>query len=1004
MALPSSERPWIKALGLSRRPSVARRSRMGRTAPRVGVELLEGRTLLASGSNWTALTNLAPTSLGTMMLLTDGTVMAEGAGVNKSWYKLTPDTNGSYANGTWSTSAPMSINRLYFGSNMLQNGNIFLVGGEYSGPSGTANWTNTGEMYNSATNSWSPIATFPNTQFGDDPTMLLPNGDVLAGYLSGPQTYIYHVGSNTWTPTGTKLNGDRSDEETWIKLADDSILSYDVFTNGGAAGSPAQRYVPSTGTWVAAGTVPVALTNLGSLGAEMGPATVLPNGKVLQIGANSNTALYDPTTNSWTAGPTIPLDSLGRVQGADDTPGVQLPNGHFLFTVDRSLFNSPTKVMDYDPTANTITDVTPTVANGDPAGLVNQLAGAPAYINRFLMLPNGQALFTTGQSQQTYLYTATGALNTSSTPSITGITPNGGNSYTLTGSALNGASQGASYGDDAEMDSNYPIARVATNIGTTYYARTTNWNKTGIGVTNGATSTDFSLPAAISQPPVVTLSSLGAVAEGQVLSNVTVATFTDPNGPHTGQYLATITWGDSTGTQGVISGPVGGVYTITGSHTYTEEGPLTFSVSVVDNYASGNLVVSGAGISSTPVIFNLSGSSSTTFTVTDPSVIGTGVSTINAVAGVSTGTITLATFTDPAGAEALGNYSASIDWGDGTSAGAITGPVSGVFTVTGSHIYTAGGVFTVKVTINHDTSTPIVVNDSANVVGSITTVTNVTSTTPNGTYGLNAVILINVTFSGTETVTGTPQLALNSGGTANYSSGSGTNTLTFTYNVGAGENSSHLDYTSTTALTLNGGTIKGPGGLPATLTLPAPGMPGSLGANTSTVIDTVAPTVLSYNVLFGTVGSYNVIGSPRLDLPWTITGIQVLFSKSITTGDINSLTGVTSTGFSGLGTTTLTWAISPLTLGTFSTSLVGTGADKLTDLAGNPLMGGAGFMQNFKVLLGDFNGDLSVSSSDMLGVYYATATPYNIFADINGDGFVNMSDVMIARSRIGTHL
>ena len=56
-------------------------------------------------------------------------------------------------------------------------------------------------------------------------------------------------------------------------------------------------------------------------------------------------------------------------------------------------------------------------------------------------------------------------------------------------------------------------------------------------------------------------------------------------------------------------------------------------------------------------------------------------------------------------------------------------------------------------------------------------------------------------------VTGTPQLALNSGGTASYTSGSGTSTLTFTYTVAAGQNSPKLDYTSTSALTLNGGTI-----------------------------------------------------------------------------------------------------------------------------------------------------------------------------------------------------
>ena len=57
------------------------------------------------------------------------------------------------------------------------------------------------------------------------------------------------------------------------------------------------------------------------------------------------------------------------------------------------------------------------------------------------------------------------------------------------------------------------------------------------------------------------------------------------------------------------------------------------------------------------------------------------------------------------------------------------------------------------------------------------TVTGVTSTTANGTYGVGSVITITVGWSKPVVVTGTPQLALNSGGTASYSSGSGTSTL-----------------------------------------------------------------------------------------------------------------------------------------------------------------------------------------------------------------------------------
>ncbi|MFI5458055.1 MAG: dockerin type I repeat-containing protein, partial [Isosphaerales bacterium] len=278
-------------------------------------------------------------------------------------------------------------------------------------------------------------------------------------------------------------------------------------------------------------------------------------------------------------------------------------------------------------------------------------------------------------------------------------------------------------------------------------------------------------------------------------------------------------------------------------------------------------------------------------------------------------------------------------------------------------------------------------------------------TTANGTYGVSSVITITVGWSKPVVVTGTPKLALNSGGTASYSSGTGTSTLTFTYTVAAGENSPKLDYTSTGALTLNGGTIFDTVTNPnaAVLTLPAPGASGSLGANKNIQIDTVAPVVLEYDVVFGTLNlTYNLIGSTRFDLPWQITGIKIVFSKPIATADVNSLTGLSTTGLRGLGTNTLVWTISTITQGIFSTTAVNTGADAIKDAAGNSLANP--FNQNFKVLYGDFNADGNVSIADVLGIYYAVSQPYNIFADLNGDGSVNNTDVQIARSRIGKHL
>ena len=129
------------------------------------------------------------------------------------------------------------------------------------------------------------------------------------------------------------------------------------------------------------------------------------------------------------------------------------------------------------------------------------------------------------------------------------------------------------------------------------------------------------------------------------------------------------------------------------------------------------------------------------------------------------------------------------------------------------------------------------------------TVTSVTSTKANGTYSIDEVIAITITFSEAVNVTGTPQITLETGGTdavVDWSNlGSGTNTLTFNYTVAAGHTSSDLDYVATSSLALNSGTIKDAAVNVATLTLASPAASGSLGANKAIVIrnDPVASNI-----------------------------------------------------------------------------------------------------------------------------------------------------------------
>src|SRR5664279_4978567 len=84
--------------------------------------LLVPRSATAAGE-WTKLNRGAPGPVNMMLLLPDGTVMAQEAPLGTNtfnvWYRLTP-TNGSYVDGNWTTRRPMTSTRLYYSSAVLR--------------------------------------------------------------------------------------------------------------------------------------------------------------------------------------------------------------------------------------------------------------------------------------------------------------------------------------------------------------------------------------------------------------------------------------------------------------------------------------------------------------------------------------------------------------------------------------------------------------------------------------------------------------------------------------------------------------------------------------------------------------------------------------------------------------------------------------------------------------------------------------------------------------------
>ena len=149
-----------------------------------------------------------------------------------------------------------------------------------------------------------------------------------------------------------------------------------------------------------------------------------------------------------------------------------------------------------------------------------KLIAGPTTIGSLMVLPTGQVLVGGGTAAA---YTATGTYQTSWRPTISthpsSVTR--GSTYLISGTQFNGLSQAASYGDELETATNYPLVRIINkSTNHVFYARTHDHSSMGVATGSAIVSTDFDVPATMETGP----SKLEVVANGipSVPVNITV--------------------------------------------------------------------------------------------------------------------------------------------------------------------------------------------------------------------------------------------------------------------------------------------------------------------------------------------------------------------------------------------------------------------------------------------------------------------------------------------------
>jgi hypothetical protein len=477
---------------------------------------------------------------GDLMVHGSGTTTSEEDEPSADWYEITPDDTGSYVNGTWTTLASMNAARMDFSTDVLPNGQVLVVGGEFASDgkvtiNNVKQYSDSVELFTPAyapggSGSWEIMApdphvynkivipgygSFTGSLAGAQPSEVLPDGNVLVGDIFDNGTEIYDPSLNSWKPGPNKVYNDQSANESWVKLPNGDILTYDIYASIAANDGKAELYNPTTNEWSDASDGNLRLLTSTSTGDTIGPGLLLPSsGEAFFAGGNGRVELYNPSSGQWTADeplPSIPVRNTEHVGPTQLTmgnaPGAILPNGDLLLALSapvepsRSGSRLPadqqhTYLFELNPVTGVYTNVTPAQ---------NQFNTVPSAVDfSMLVVPSltGQVMITNSDiANNPVFYTLCygDGPNPAWLPQPFLFTTNApGHGFTITGSLFNGMDEGASDGANGQMAENFPVVMLLDEVNNKlYFATTVNWSSTGVSTGPALVSVTYVPPAAI---------------------------------------------------------------------------------------------------------------------------------------------------------------------------------------------------------------------------------------------------------------------------------------------------------------------------------------------------------------------------------------------------------------------------------------------------------------------------------------------------------------------------
>ena len=208
----------------------------------------------------------------------------------------------------WKSLAPMIQTCYGEVAGTLSNGQIIVAGG-VSWSSGSPQWLTEAELYNPTSNTWSP------TRSMSDPTSSAGSAVATNGlfYVFGggdgsasSSLQIYNPSHQSWS-VGPSMPVS-VEYVAGAALSDGDIMAIGGLTSEGTESTAVEAYDPTSSTWSALAPLPVACQSVGTATGANGDVYVV-GGACGKTGSqwSKQLLIYNPETNTWTAGPSMPI-------------------------------------------------------------------------------------------------------------------------------------------------------------------------------------------------------------------------------------------------------------------------------------------------------------------------------------------------------------------------------------------------------------------------------------------------------------------------------------------------------------------------------------------------------------------------------------------------------------------------------------------------------------------------------------------------------------------------